>query len=173
MSIKLICAVDSNWSIGYKNELLFNISADLQRFKSLTENQFCIFGRNTYESILNYNNGKPLSNRVNVVLTRNRKYEVSLGVYKSDSVEHILNHYNSGKQHKDIMACGGADVYNQFLPHADEVLITYIDEEAPKADTYFNREVLEKDFYIAVSEKNYCEKNDLDFYYVTYKRKLD
>lgn len=171
MSIKLICAVDSNWAIGNKNQLLFAIPQDLIRFKQLTENQFCIFGRNTFESILNYNNGKPLSDRTNVVLTRNRKYDSPIGVYKSDSVEHILNHYNSGKQHKDIMVCGGSDIYNQFMSYADEVLITYIDAQAPQADTYFNREVLEKDFYIAGSEKNYCETNYVDFYYVTYKRK--
>lgn len=171
--IKILVAVDANWAIGFKNELLFKIPHDMENFKKTTTGSYMIVGRHTFESILNYNNGKPLSNRTNVVLTRNRKYEVPIGVYKSDSVEHIINHYNSGKQHKDIIVCGGNEVYNQFLPHTDEVLITYIDAEAQQADTYFNREALEKDFYIAESKKNYCEKNDLSFYYVTYKRKLD
>lgn len=171
MGIKILVAVDSNWSIGYKNKLLFKIKDDLQRFKQLTEGNFCVMGRNTFESILTYNNGKPLSNRTNVVLTRNRKYDIPLGCFKSDSVQHVINHYNSGSQDKDLIVIGGSDVYNQFMPHADEVLITYIDAEASQADTYFNREALEKDFFISESEQHYCEENGIDFYYVTYKCK--
>jgi len=171
MAIKLICAVDSNWAIGNKNQLLFAIPQDLKRFKQLTVGNYTIFGRKSFESVLSYNNGKPLSNRMNVVLTRNRKYDIPLGCFKSDSVQHVINHYNSGSQDKDLYVCGGSDVYSQFMPYADEVLITYIDAEAPQADTYFIREVLEKDFFIGESEQHYCEKNGIDFYYVTYKRK--
>lgn len=168
--IKLICAVDINFAIGYKSSLLFKVPDDLKRFKKLTEHQFCVMGRNTFESILDYN-GKPLSNRINVVLSHDDKLELPLGVFKFNSVEKIINHYHSGEQTKDVFIIGGAEVYNQFLPYADDVLITYIDAEAPQADTYFNREVLEKDFYIGGSEKHYCETNGIDFYYVTYKRK--
>jgi dihydrofolate reductase len=170
VAIKLICAVDSNWSIGFKSELLFRIPDDLKRFKKLTEHQFCVSGKHTFESIINYN-GKPLPNRINVVLTHNSKYEVPLGVFKFDSVEKIINHYNSGTQDKNLMIIGGENTFNQFMQYADEVLITYIDAEAPKTDTYFNREALEKDFYIGGSERHYCETNGIDFYYVTYKRK--
>ena len=173
MTIRIIVAVDSNFSIGYKNKLLFTIPDDLKRFKKITEGNYVVAGRHTFESILNYNNGKPLSNRTNVVLSHNSKYQIPTGVFKFDSVERILNHYNSGSQSKDLMIIGGSSIYDAFMPHVDEVLITYIDAKAQNTDAHFNREVLEKDFYIAESEKNYCEKNDLDFYYVTYKRKLD
>lgn len=172
MVIRIIAAVDSQWALGNKNHLLFDIPQDMTRFKSLTLGHLVLQGRNTFESIVS-KIGKPLPNRINCVLTRNKKYKVPLGVFKSDSVDHIINHYNSGKQDKDLWVIGGAEVYNQFLPHVDECLITYIDAEAPQADTYFNRQALEKDFYVSDSEQNYCEKTGLDFYYVTYKRKLE
>jgi dihydrofolate reductase len=171
LGIKILVAVDTNFAIGYKNKLLFHISDDLKRFKKLTTGNYVLMGRKTFESILSYNN-KPLPNRLNVVLTRNRKYEVPLGVFKSESVGNIINHYKNGIQDKDLFCIGGNEVYNSFLPYADEVLITYIDAESKLADTYFNRQTLEKDFYISKSEKNHCEKTGLDFYFVTYKRTL-
>lgn len=169
--IKLICAVDRNFGIGYKSSLLFEIPDDLKRFRNLTQGGIVVQGRVTYESIVK-KLGNPLPNRINCVLTRNKKIELPVRVFKSDSVEKIINHYTeSGKQDKDLWIIGGQQVYDAFLPHADEVLITYIDAEAPKADTHFDREALEKDFFISGSEKHYCEHNGIDFYYVTYIRK--
>lgn len=171
MSIKAIVAVDNKWKIGYKNQLLYSIPEDLKRFKELTEHQYVVMGRNTFDSILKIN-GKPLPNRFNVVLTRNKKYETPLGVFKLDSVKKIIQDYrNSGTQAKDMYIIGGQQVFEQFLPHIEEVLVTYIDDTAPKADTYFPRELLEEGFYLAESEKHYSEKYDCDYYYVTYKRK--
>lgn len=168
MSIKLIVAVTEDWAIGYKNELLYRIPEDLKRFRELTKGNITIFGRHTFESLP----VQPLPNRINVVLSRDKKYVPPPTVFKMNSVEHILNHYSTANEEdKDIYVCGGSGVYSDFLPYADEVLVTYIESTADNADTYFDREKLEELFYIGGIEHNYCEENDLKFHYVTYKRK--
>src|SRR5690606_20330227 len=130
--------------LGYKNDLLYRIPADLKRFKELTTNQYVLMGSRTYESLP----VEKLPNRINVVLTRNKDYKVPTGVFKMDSVEHVLNHYNSGEQDRDLYVIGGSTIYAQMLEHADEVLLTYVDAEAEYADTFFNRRKLEELFYL-------------------------
>lgn len=166
--IKLIAAIDANNGLGYKNNLLFHIPQDLKRFRQLTEGGLIVFGRKSFQSLP----VQPLPNRINVVLSRNKKFDVPTGAFKMDSVDQILNHYSTtNEDDKDMWICGGSDVYTAFLPYADEVLLTYIDKAADKADTFFNRKILEELFYITDFKKNYCEVNNVDFYYVTYKNK--
>ena len=64
--VSIIVAISENNAIGKNNELLFKIKKDLQNFKEITTNNVVIMGRKTYESI-----GKPLPNRINVILSRN------------------------------------------------------------------------------------------------------
>ena len=65
MSIKLICAISKNNVIGNKNQLPWNISEDLKRFRELTSENIIVMGRKTFESI-----GRPLPNRKNIVLSK-------------------------------------------------------------------------------------------------------
>ena len=134
MAIKLIVAVDSNFGIGYKNELLFRISEDLTRFKELTTGHFVVMGRKTFESLPN-----PLPYRTNVVITRDKKYAVeSSSVVIEHDIEKLVSHYKTtGQQDKDIWVIGGAEIYKQFAPYVDEVYLTAVDKEAPQVDTYF------------------------------------
>lgn len=172
MSIKLIVAVSQEWGIGANNDLLFHIPDDLKRFKELTVGKgdipnLVLMGSKTYDSLP----VNKLPNRTNVVLSRNSNYPVPSDVFVVDSVETVLNHYNSGIQDRDLWVVGGSTVYSQFLPHADEVHLTYIDKAAENADTFFNRKMLEEHFYMTSFKKKYCEKNELDYYYVDYKNK--
>lgn len=163
----MIVAVSQDWAIGNDNGLLFHIPADLRRFKELTSGHHVLMGRKTYESLP----VDKLPNRINTVLTRDKNYPVPSDVFTIDSVDNVLSHYHSGVQDKDLFIIGGSTIYSQFINHADEVLLTYIDKAAEKSDTFFNRKLLEELFYITDFKKNYCEKNDVDFYYVTYKNK--
>ena len=166
--IKLILAIDKNNALGNKGDLLFHIPQDLRRYKELTSGNIVVFGRKSYESLP----VRPLPSRLNCVLTRNKKYEADHKVFVTDSVEKILNHYSTTNgDDKDLYICGGSDVYSAFMEHADEVLLTYIDAEAENADTFFNRRKLEELFYLSGMERNYCEKNDVTFFYFTYKKK--
>lgn len=49
--MKAIVAVDQNWGIGYKGNLLFRISADLKRFQELTIGHTIVYGRKTLETL--------------------------------------------------------------------------------------------------------------------------
>ena len=67
--IHLIVAMTKNKVIGNNNKLLWQITDDMKLFKSLTLHNTVIMGRKTWESIPE--NFRPLSNRNNIVLTRN------------------------------------------------------------------------------------------------------
>ena len=77
--ISIIAAVSKNGVIGVDNKLPWNLPEDLKRFKELTTNNVVIMGRKTYESI-----GKPLPNRINIVVTRNKDFFVP-GVLTANS----------------------------------------------------------------------------------------
>ncbi|WP_144509828.1 dihydrofolate reductase [Bacillus sp. FJAT-22090] len=172
MSIKMIAAVGKNNEIGYKNDLLFRIPEDMKHFKELTTGtveggHFCVMGKRTFQSL-----PKPLAGRVNVVLTRDSNFPHPPEVFVMNSVEQIINHYQSGNQTKDIWICGGSEVYKLFLPYADEVHLTHIDKEAKKADTYFPKDILKEYFNVdKYSEWHFSEEEDCSYCFVTYLHK--
>ncbi len=71
--MNLIVAVDENWAIGKDNKLLVSIPSDMKFFRETTTGKVVVMGRKTLES---FPNGLPLKNRTNIVLTRNRDYQV-------------------------------------------------------------------------------------------------
>ena len=79
--MKLIVAVDKEWNIGNKGDLLFYIPDDLKFFRSQTIEKICVMGRKTLES---FPGSKPLKNRVNIVLSRNADLEVEGATFVKD-----------------------------------------------------------------------------------------
>jgi len=67
----LIVSVDENWGIGNNGQLLAKISSDLKRFRKMTTGNIIIMGRKTLES---FPEGKPLPNRINIVMTHSQEY---------------------------------------------------------------------------------------------------
>ncbi|MFJ7982399.1 dihydrofolate reductase [Lysinibacillus xylanilyticus] len=134
MTIKLIVAVDCNFGIGYRNELLFRVKEDLERFKELTTGHFVVMGRKTFESLPN-----PLPYRTNVIITRDKNYAVKgSGVVIENDIEQLVSHYNNtGQQDKDIWVIGGSEIYKQFAPYVDEIYLTIIHKKAHLVDTHF------------------------------------
>lgn len=174
MALKMIAAVDQNGGLGYKNELLFHIKEDLQRFKELTTsyNSIVLMGRKTYESIIEMR-GKHLEGRTNVVLTGNKEYKTLPEVLKIDSVEKVVNHYTkTGEQDKDVWIIGGQTLYEQFLPYVDEVHLTLVHKKAEKVDTYFPMDKLHECFEEDYRLVNYSPKYECEFHFITYKNKL-
>lgn len=127
MVISLIAAMDKHRVIGKDNTLPWKISADLKRFKELTSGKPVIMGRKTFESI-----GKPLPNRTNIIITRDKNYMAS-GCIVVHSVEGALKAAAVGKE---VMVIGGAEIYKQFLPRANRLYLTLINEEF-EGDAYF------------------------------------
>lgn len=129
--MNLIAAVDNNWAIGYKGELLVRIPEDLKHFKEKTIGKVVVLGRKTLET---FPNKKPLPNRTNIILSRNPEYKVE-GATVVHSLEELLDElkkYNS----KDIFIIGGQSVYELMLPYCDTAYITHINN-CYEADAYF------------------------------------
>ena len=79
--MKAIVAVDENWAIGNKGQLLFRISADLKRFKELTMGRPVVLGRKT---LATFPGGRPLPGRRNLILSRDPGFRVEGGEVFSD-----------------------------------------------------------------------------------------
>lgn len=129
--MNLIVAVDENWAIGNKNDLLIRIPADHKMFRQETTGKVVVLGRKTLET---FPQGLPLKNRTNIILTTNPSYKVKDAVVVH-SVEELLKElekYNT----EDIYIIGGESIYRQMLPYCDVAHVTKIDY-AYTADAYF------------------------------------
>jgi dihydrofolate reductase len=167
--ISLIACVDLNNSIGYKGSLLTKPPLDFKYFKALTEYNFVVFGKDTFAEI-----GKPLSNRQNIVLSRNPKTNLPDGVYHYLSVTDVIFEYeNYAEKDVKLFVCGGEKVYSEFLPYADYIHLTIVDHAFEKADKRFPKFSLD-DWQVIESVKNAAdEKYQYDYYFVTYERKIN
>ena len=83
--LTIIVAVSENQVIGKDNDLIWDLSIDLKRFKSLTSGHNMIMGRKTFESF-----PKPLPNRTHVVITRQKNYKVPKGILVVNSLEKAI-----------------------------------------------------------------------------------
>ncbi|NLI36441.1 MAG: dihydrofolate reductase [Bacteroidales bacterium] len=127
--IIIIAAIDRAGAIGYKNQLLFHLSADLKRFKELTIGHTVIMGRHTFESLPK----GALPNRRNIVLSSNSELLLP-NVEIFSSLELAIAHSSDDEK---IFIIGGAEVYKQAIERADQLYLTEIDAIAPNADVYF------------------------------------
>jgi dihydrofolate reductase len=127
--IAIIVAIDKNNAIGKGNNLLYHLPNDLKRFKALTTGNTVIMGRNTFESLPK----GALPNRRNIVLSRQTDV-IFPGAEHFVSLEEALNHCSANEK---VFIIGGASVYRDALPIADELLLTKIDDAAAEADVYF------------------------------------
>ena len=120
MPISLIAAVARNGVIGKTNGLPWHLPADLKKFKALTTGKPIIMGRKTFKSI-----GRPLPNRVNIVLTgKERKIEGCIVVHSVDEALRVAEKYG-----QEVMICGGGQIYAQFMPKASRIYLTEIDAD--------------------------------------------
>ena len=131
--INIIVAISENNAIGKDNQLLFSLKKDLQHFKNLTTNNVVIMGRKTYESI-----GKPLPNRINLVLTRENKENID-NIETFSSIEDAIEYSKTNYPNKEIFIIGGGQVYLQALNKeiVDKLYITKVKKHIEDADTYF------------------------------------
>ena len=165
--MKLIFAVDNNWNIGYDGDMLFKISKDLQRFRSITEENIIIMGRKTFESLPDR---KALPNRINIVVTRDKEYKAVyvLVVNSIDELFVLLKKINPDEE-KLIFLIGGGNLTHQMLEYATFAYITKVNKAFESSDTLIPN--LDKDDnwdIVNESERDY--QDDLEYKYVDYTR---
>ncbi|AOZ91089.1 dihydrofolate reductase [Paenibacillus crassostreae] len=161
MSITMIWAMDRNGVMGKDNGLPWRLPRDMAFFKQETINKPIVMGRKTWESF----NGKPLKDRINIIMTRDQTYEVQ-GAHVIHTVEDALNYAKDA----DLMVIGGAQIYTQWLPYADRLLVTRIDEEFEGDITF--PEIDWTAWTLTDRTKGIQdEQNPYEYYFCTYLRK--
>ncbi|AKS38337.1 dihydrofolate reductase [Anoxybacillus gonensis] len=126
--ISIIVAMDRNRVIGWNNTLPWHLPADLAYFKHVTMGHPIVMGRKTFESI-----GRPLPGRINIVLTRHNTFSANSNVQVIHSIDDIEQ---VEQQYGHVFVIGGAQVFEQAMPFADQLYVTHIDETFT-GDTFF------------------------------------
>ncbi len=164
INMNLIVAVDSNWAIGNKNDLLVSIPADKKFFRETTTGKVVVMGRKTLES---FPQKQPLKNRTNLVITSDKDYKVN-GAVIVHSIDEALEELKKYSK-EDIYIIGGQSIYTQLLPYCTTAYVTKI-HHTYDADTYFPNLDNEVDWEMTKisDEQTYF---DLEYYYTIYENK--
>ncbi|MHD0397707.1 dihydrofolate reductase [Staphylococcus simulans] len=124
MTLSILVAHDQNRVIGKDNQLPWHLPNDLKHVKQLSTGNTLVMGRKTYESI-----GKPLPNRRNVVLTRDKSFhpEGVDVIHNFDEIYDLPGH---------VFIFGGQALFEEFIDKVDDMYITVI-EDKYQGDTFF------------------------------------
>lgn len=158
MNISLILSVGRNNEIGRGNDLIWHFHADMKFFRETTTGNTVIMGRKTFESL-----PKVLPNRKNIVISTDKDLKIE-GALVVHSVEEALE----AAKDDNIFVIGGGKIYAEFLPLADKIYLTEIDDQCPDADTFFP--AFDKSLYtrIVLGEN---EEDGIKFSHVLYTKK--
>ena len=127
MTLTAIVAMTPERIIGRDNKLPWHFPEDLKFFKRTTSGHPVVMGRKTFDSI-----GRPLPNRQNIVLTRDHSWAAE-GVEVIHSPDELAS---LPLQTPSVFIMGGAEIYTLFLPHLDELLVSWV-HERHGGDTVF------------------------------------
>lgn len=132
MIISLIVAIAQNGVIGKSSgEMSWHVSEEFKHFKNTTKGFPVLMGRKTFETL-----GKPLKERVNIVLTKNPEYKTKFDdVLIFSSLDEAIN-FCREKEFEKIFIIGGAEIYKIAIPVVDEMIISRMKFTA-EGDVYF------------------------------------
>ncbi len=155
--ISIIAAIGKNNELGKDNNLIWHIKGDLAHFKELTMHKKIIMGASTYKSL-----PKKLEGREYIILSKSLSNISDARIYQN--FDDLLAYLNTLDE--EVMIIGGASIYKLFLPYAEVLYLTEIEEESA-ADVYFP-EFDKKDFTKTLSEEHVDD--DIKYKFVTYVR---
>lgn len=159
--LSIIVAVAENNVIGKDNSLIWKLPRDMRHFKETTTGHYIIMGRKTFES-----NGRPLPNRTNVIITRDKDYKAE-GCVVVHSLDDAIR---EAKEDSEAFIIGGGVIYDLAMPLVDRIYLTKI-HHSFEGDTFFPEINMEE---WVVSEKRDFEpyqKNEYPFTILTLDRK--
>ncbi|MCQ2294318.1 MAG: dihydrofolate reductase [Bacteroidales bacterium] len=169
MSLSIIVACAQNMAIGKNNDLLWHISDDLKRFKSLTSGHAVLMGRNTFDSLPK----KPLPKRRNIVITHNPDFSYQIPDTATGTLEVVHSIQEALLQtqgEEEVFVIGGAAIYQQLLPLADKLYITWVYQDF-QADVYFPEIDLNQFERVKITERQQDLESGLGFAYADYVRR--
>ena len=160
--LSIIVAKAKNNVIGKDNKLLWHLSDDLKRFKTLTTGHTIIMGRKTFESL-----GRVLPNRKHIVFTQNPDFKVE--DENVEVVHSMLQIQEYIENEEEAFVIGGAVIYNLLMPYVKKMYVTEIDKEF-SGDTFFPKIDDTKWKEISREKGPEDEENDFTYTYVIYER---
>ena len=118
MITSIIVAASENNVIGMNNDLIWHLPVDMKFFKDKTAGHHVIMGRKNFESIPH--KFRPLPNRTNIIVTRNRDYQADNCIIKNnlqdkDSNVKALMHAKYGIQMIGMCYQNYDENYDTFL----------------------------------------------------------
>ena len=158
--ISMIVAMAGNRAIGKDNDLLWHLPDDFKHFKAVTMGKPIVMGRKTYDSI-----GRPLPGRKNVVVTSDKTFSAE-GVVVVRSIDDALA---ATRDDDDIMVIGGASFYEQMLPLANKLFVTWVHHHF-EADAFFPDINLDEWRVIEQTDHRADDRHAYDYSFVTYER---
>ena len=160
MLVSFVVAMARNRVIGRDNGLPWRLPADLKRFKSITLGKPVLMGRRTFESI-----GKPLPQRINLVLTRHPQWS-SPGTLAVHSVDEALA---QAAQAQELACIGGAEIFELLMPNVRRIHLTRIEADID-GDTVFPP--LDPAEWVEVDRSTFAadERNAYDLTFLTLER---
>lgn len=166
--LKIIVAIGENNEIGVDGDLLWRLPKDMQWFKEKTLGSDVIMGRKTFESFPQ--KFRPLPNRTNILITRNKDYKANGDVHVFTTIEDALDYALKCKETEKFII-GGAEIYKQLLPKTTELYLTRVHATFPNADTFFPE--INFDEWEVIFEEHHTkdEKHNYDFTFYILKRK--
>ena len=132
-----IAAVDRKNAIGKRGKLPWHYSADMRFFRETTTGHAVVMGRKTWLTI-----GKPLKDRLNIVLSRDSSIEPQDSLLVLTDVDSVISFNNSLTT--DLFVIGGAQIYRAFLPHIEKWIITEVPLTVSGADAFMPEGYLEE-----------------------------
>ena len=161
--MRQIVVVDQHWGIGKKNDLLFSRPADMKHVRETTSGKVVVMGSNT---LLSFPGGKPLKNRVNIVLwPGGEKREDCIIVQDLAALFEEIKKYPA----EDVFVVGGAMMYKTLLPYSEGAIVTKVEADGGAEVFYENLDEQENWECVSVSEP--METNGFVIRFCTYKNK--
>lgn len=125
--ISAIVAINHDNVISVDGTIPWHSKGDMEHFKETTSGHVVIMGRKTYESI-----GKPLPNRINIVLTRSdliysQPRKSGTRIIVMSDLDEAIKLAKENYPDKEIFIIGGQTIYEQSLKYCDELIVTTID----------------------------------------------
>ncbi|HET9479508.1 MAG TPA: dihydrofolate reductase [Pyrinomonadaceae bacterium] len=124
-----IAAVDRQGAIGKGGKLPWHYSADMKFFRQTTTGHAVVMGRKTWMTL-----GKPLKNRLNIVLSRDSSIEPQESLLVLSDIDSVLSLNDSLAT--DLFVIGGAQIYAAFLPRIERWIITHVPLKVDGADAF-------------------------------------
>jgi len=145
--------------IGCENALPWHLSSDMRRFKKITSDHVVIMGRKTLESI-----GKPLPNRINIVLSRSggEDCENLIWVRDRESALFLADYHSILRGRSEFFVIGGSEVFAIFNDLFNRVHLTEVFcGGLVSGDSFFNHQFDTKNDWRFVDEVD-CPKSEHD-----------